>query len=248
MSRAGLTASRRSSSPRRGRSTRSTRRPARAGASTRRMTSRGRPCCGATGSRGSRAGTASTARCSDRRRERVPAPRGTISEIEPVRRPARDLAQQRGEPRRRAGLAAAAGRVAPPAGPQGLQRRGRPVLRRPLLRRRHLYFAQICSGDPSGCPGHGIAYRYASGKLETASVPLDLGGFAQARGDLVLGHAELRLLRRREGRRRTVRRRQGPADVQVIVSFSILASSRGLSRPSVGRPSSFSTTSIPDVT
>ena len=45
-----------------------------------------------------------------------------------------------------------------------------------------LYFAQICSGDPSGCPGHGIAYRYASGKLETASVPLDLGGFAQAAG------------------------------------------------------------------
>ena len=46
----------------------------------------------------------------------------------------------------------------------------------------NLYFAQICSGDPSGCPGHGIAYRYASGKLETASVPLDLGGFAQAAG------------------------------------------------------------------
>ena len=45
-----------------------------------------------------------------------------------------------------------------------------------------LYFAQICSGDPSGCPGHGIAYRYASGKLTTASVPLDLGGFAQAAG------------------------------------------------------------------
>jgi len=45
-----------------------------------------------------------------------------------------------------------------------------------------LYFAQICSGDPSGCPGHGIAYRYASGKTRTASVPLDLGGFAQAAG------------------------------------------------------------------
>jgi hypothetical protein len=45
-----------------------------------------------------------------------------------------------------------------------------------------LYFAQVCSGDPSGCPGHGIAYRYASGKLRTASVPLDLGGFAQAAG------------------------------------------------------------------
>jgi hypothetical protein len=48
--------------------------------------------------------------------------------------------------------------------------------------KRALYFAQICSGDPSGCPGHGIAYRYASGKLATASVPLDLGGFAQAGG------------------------------------------------------------------
>jgi hypothetical protein len=45
-----------------------------------------------------------------------------------------------------------------------------------------LYFAQVCSGDPSGCPGHGIAYRYASGKPATASVPLDLGGFAQAAG------------------------------------------------------------------
>jgi hypothetical protein len=45
-----------------------------------------------------------------------------------------------------------------------------------------LYFAQICSGDPSGCPGHGIAYRYASGKPAKASVPLDLGGFAQAAG------------------------------------------------------------------
>jgi hypothetical protein len=45
-----------------------------------------------------------------------------------------------------------------------------------------LYFAQICSGDPSGCPGHGIAYRYRSGKLAKASVPLDLGGFAQAAG------------------------------------------------------------------
>ena len=42
--------------------------------------------------------------------------------------------------------------------------------------------SQICSGDPSGCPGHGIAYRYASGKTRTASVPLDLGGFAQAAG------------------------------------------------------------------
>ena len=46
-----------------------------------------------------------------------------------------------------------------------------------------LYFAQICSGDPSGCPGHGIAYRYRSGRVTTASVPLDLGGFAQARGE-----------------------------------------------------------------
>ena len=46
-----------------------------------------------------------------------------------------------------------------------------------------LYFAQICSGDPSGCPGHGIAYRYRSGRSTTASVPLDLGGFAQARGE-----------------------------------------------------------------
>ena len=36
--------------------------------------------------------------------------------------------------------------------------------------------------DPSGCPGHGIAYRYASGRTRTASVPLDLGGFAQAAG------------------------------------------------------------------
>jgi hypothetical protein len=45
-----------------------------------------------------------------------------------------------------------------------------------------LYFAQICSGDPSGCPGHGIAYRFASGRLTKASVPLDLGGFAQAGG------------------------------------------------------------------
>jgi hypothetical protein len=44
------------------------------------------------------------------------------------------------------------------------------------------YVAQICSGDPSGCPGHGIAYRYAAGRLERASVPLDLGGFAQAGG------------------------------------------------------------------
>jgi hypothetical protein len=46
-----------------------------------------------------------------------------------------------------------------------------------------LYFAQICSGDPSGCPGHGIAYRYRSGRVSTAFVPLDLGGFAQARGE-----------------------------------------------------------------
>ncbi|WP_028063127.1 hypothetical protein [Solirubrobacter soli] len=45
-----------------------------------------------------------------------------------------------------------------------------------------LYFAQVCSGDPSGCPGHGVAYRYKAGKLTTASVPLDLGGFAQAAG------------------------------------------------------------------
>ncbi|MDA0159219.1 hypothetical protein OM076_02990 [Solirubrobacter ginsenosidimutans] len=45
-----------------------------------------------------------------------------------------------------------------------------------------LYFAQVCSGDPSGCPGHGIAYRYRSGRVSTASVPLDLGGFAQANG------------------------------------------------------------------
>ena len=46
-----------------------------------------------------------------------------------------------------------------------------------------LYFAQICSGDPSGCPGHGSAYRYRSRRTSTASVPLDLGGFAQARGE-----------------------------------------------------------------
>ncbi|HEY6890286.1 MAG TPA: hypothetical protein VI300_20955 [Solirubrobacter sp.] len=46
-----------------------------------------------------------------------------------------------------------------------------------------LYFAQICSGDPSGCTGHGIAYRYRSGRVTTASVPLDLGGFAQAGGE-----------------------------------------------------------------
>jgi hypothetical protein len=44
------------------------------------------------------------------------------------------------------------------------------------------YFAQVCEGDPSGCPGHGTAYRYASGKLTKAPVPLDLGGFAQASG------------------------------------------------------------------
>jgi hypothetical protein len=46
-----------------------------------------------------------------------------------------------------------------------------------------LYFAQVCSGDPSGCAGHGIAYRYGSGRTTTASVPLDLGGFAQASGE-----------------------------------------------------------------
>ena len=44
------------------------------------------------------------------------------------------------------------------------------------------YFAQVCEGDPSGCPGHGTAYRYSSGKLTKASIPLDLGGFAQAGG------------------------------------------------------------------
>ena len=44
------------------------------------------------------------------------------------------------------------------------------------------YFAQICEGDPSGCAGHGNAYRYASGKLTKAPVPLDLAGFAQASG------------------------------------------------------------------
>jgi hypothetical protein len=46
-----------------------------------------------------------------------------------------------------------------------------------------LYFAQICSGDPSGCHGHGAAYRYASAKLTQATVPIDLGGFAQAGGN-----------------------------------------------------------------
>src|SRR5262249_40150978 len=45
-----------------------------------------------------------------------------------------------------------------------------------------LYFAQSCLGDPSGCPGHGFAYRYASGKLTKASIPLDVAGFAQAAG------------------------------------------------------------------
>jgi hypothetical protein len=46
-----------------------------------------------------------------------------------------------------------------------------------------LFFAQVCSGDPSGCRGHGIAYRYRSGRSMTAPVPLDLGGFAQASGE-----------------------------------------------------------------
>jgi hypothetical protein len=46
-----------------------------------------------------------------------------------------------------------------------------------------LYFAQTCNGDPSGCAGgHGVAYRYASGKLTRAPVPISLGGFAQAAG------------------------------------------------------------------
>jgi len=45
-----------------------------------------------------------------------------------------------------------------------------------------LYFAQICAGDPSGCPGHGIAFRYRAGKFATASVPTDLAGFAYSAG------------------------------------------------------------------
>src|SRR5262249_35354972 len=44
------------------------------------------------------------------------------------------------------------------------------------------YFAQICMGDPSACRGHRNAYRYAGGKLTSASIPLDVGGFAQAGG------------------------------------------------------------------
>ena len=58
-----------------------TRRPARAGACTRRTTSRAHPCSGATGSRGSRGATASTPRRSATRSKRVPTPRGTIAEI-----------------------------------------------------------------------------------------------------------------------------------------------------------------------
>jgi hypothetical protein len=45
-----------------------------------------------------------------------------------------------------------------------------------------LYFAQVCSGDPSGCPGHGTAFRYRRGKLATAPVPIDLAGFAYSAG------------------------------------------------------------------
>jgi hypothetical protein len=45
-----------------------------------------------------------------------------------------------------------------------------------------LYFAQICAGDPSGCPGHGIAFRYRAGKFATAPVPTDLAGFAYSAG------------------------------------------------------------------
>ncbi len=51
-----------------------------------------------------------------------------------------------------------------------------------VLRRRRVLLRADLRGDPSGCPGHGTAYRYASGKLTKASVPLDLAGFAQAGG------------------------------------------------------------------
>jgi hypothetical protein len=113
---------------------------------------------------------------------RVPTPRGTISEIELVGgRLAIALNSGSSEGDAQVWL-------------QGLDGRRRTLVRKVSSGEADrsfvglsfdggaLYFAQVCSGDPSGCPGHGIAYRSVSGRLETASVPLDLGGFAQAAG------------------------------------------------------------------
>jgi hypothetical protein len=52
----------------------------------------------------------------------------------------------------------------------------------PSFDRGAFYFAQVCAGDPAGCHGHGTAYRYRAGRLTSATVPLDLSGFAQAGG------------------------------------------------------------------
>ena len=69
-----------------------------------------------------------------------------------VRRPSRDRAQRRRDRGRRAGLAAGARRLAPRPRAQGLQRRGRPVLRRPLLRRRRAVLRADLLGRPVGLP------------------------------------------------------------------------------------------------